>query len=78
MICKPTMSISHSLPVLRSLGGCGGTLVTRVFAALPELVVLSETNPRLRGTLQCPAQSADTNSRMVSWPGRATDRFQRT
>lgn len=46
MICNSTMSASPSLPVLRSLGGCGGTLVARVFAALPELIVLSETNPR--------------------------------
>jgi hypothetical protein len=34
------------LPVIRSLGGCGGTLVSRLFGALPGTVVLSETNPR--------------------------------
>jgi hypothetical protein len=34
------------LPVLRSLGGCGGTLLARMFGALPGFVVLSETNPR--------------------------------
>lgn len=34
------------LPVIRNLGGCGGTLVTRLFAALPATIVLSETNPR--------------------------------
>ncbi len=34
------------LPVIRSLGGCGGTLVSRMFGALPGFVVLSETNPR--------------------------------
>jgi hypothetical protein len=34
------------LPVIRTLGGCGGTLVTRLFVALPRTVVLSETNPR--------------------------------
>jgi hypothetical protein len=34
------------LPVIRSLGGCGGTLLSRMFAALPGCVVLSETNPR--------------------------------
>ena len=35
-----------TLPVLRSLGGCGGTLLSRLFAAMPETIVLSETNPR--------------------------------
>jgi hypothetical protein len=34
------------LPVIRTLGGCGGTLVSRLFAALPHVIVLSETNPR--------------------------------
>jgi len=34
------------LPVLRALGGCGGTLLARMFGALPGFVVLSETNPR--------------------------------
>jgi hypothetical protein len=34
------------LPVIRTLGGCGGTLVSRLFGALPRTVVLSETNPR--------------------------------
>lgn len=34
------------LPVLRSLGGCGGTLVARVLAAVGHVAVLSETNPR--------------------------------
>lgn len=34
------------LPVIRTLGGCGGTLVSRIFGALPRTVVLSETNPR--------------------------------
>jgi hypothetical protein len=34
------------LPVIRTLGGCGGTLVARVIAALPGIVLLSETNPR--------------------------------
>jgi hypothetical protein len=34
------------LPVIRNLGGCGGTLVSRLFGALPRTVVLSETNPR--------------------------------
>jgi hypothetical protein len=32
--------------VIRTLGGCGGTLVARLFGALPRSVVLSETNPR--------------------------------
>jgi hypothetical protein len=35
-----------ALPVIRTLGGCGGTLVSRLFGALPRVVVLSETNPR--------------------------------
>lgn len=35
-----------SLPVIRNLGGCGGTLLSRLFGALPRTVVLSETNPR--------------------------------
>jgi hypothetical protein len=35
-----------ALPVIRNLGGCGGTLVSRLFGALPRVVVLSETNPR--------------------------------
>jgi len=34
------------LPVLRGLGGCGGTLVSRVLSALPRVLLLSETNPR--------------------------------
>jgi hypothetical protein len=34
------------LPVIRSFGGCGGTLLARMFGALPGFVVLSETNPR--------------------------------
>jgi hypothetical protein len=34
------------LPVIRNLGGCGGTMVARVIAALPDVVILSETNPR--------------------------------
>jgi|HubBroStandDraft_6_1064221.scaffolds.fasta_scaffold1880877_2 hypothetical protein len=34
------------LPVIRTLGGCGGTLLARLFGALPGTVVLSETNPR--------------------------------
>jgi hypothetical protein len=34
------------LPVIRNLGGCGGTLLARVIAALPQVVLLSETNPR--------------------------------
>jgi hypothetical protein len=34
------------LPVIRTLGGCGGTLLSRLFAALPGVVLLSETNPR--------------------------------
>lgn len=34
------------LPIIRSLGGCGGTLLARMFGALPGFVVLSETNPR--------------------------------
>lgn len=34
------------LPVMRTLGGCGGTLLARLFGALPGTVVLSETNPR--------------------------------
>jgi hypothetical protein len=34
------------LPVIRSFGGCGGTLLARMFGALPGCVVLSETNPR--------------------------------
>ncbi len=34
------------LPVIRTLGGCGGTLVSRLFGALPRTIVLSETNPR--------------------------------
>lgn len=32
--------------MIRTLGGCGGTLVARVIAALPGVVLLSETNPR--------------------------------
>jgi len=34
------------LPVIRNLGGCGSTMLARVIAALPEVVLLSETNPR--------------------------------
>jgi len=34
------------LPVIRSLGGTGGTLVAQLFSALPDMVCLSETNPR--------------------------------
>jgi hypothetical protein len=34
------------LAVIRTLGGCGGTLIARLFAALPHTVLLSETNPR--------------------------------
>ncbi|HEX4077342.1 MAG TPA: hypothetical protein VHX61_00500 [Rhizomicrobium sp.] len=34
------------LPVIRTLGGCGGTLLARLFAALPGVILLSETNPR--------------------------------
>ncbi|GAA1438082.1 hypothetical protein GCM10009641_42050 [Mycobacterium cookii] len=34
------------LPVIRNLGGCGVTILARVIAALPEVVLLSETNPR--------------------------------
>lgn len=34
------------LPVIRMLGGCGGTLLARLFGTLPGTVVLSETNPR--------------------------------
>jgi hypothetical protein len=34
------------LPVMRMLGGCGGTLLARLFGALSDTVVLSETNPR--------------------------------
>jgi hypothetical protein len=34
------------LPILRGLGGCGGTLVSRVLSAIPEVLLLSETNPR--------------------------------
>ncbi len=34
------------LPVIRNLGGCGSTILARVIAALPEVVLLSETNPR--------------------------------
>jgi hypothetical protein len=34
------------LPVIRTLGGCGGTLLSRLFSALPGVVLLSETNPR--------------------------------
>jgi hypothetical protein len=35
-----------TLPVVRTLGGCGGTVLSRLFAALPRTIVLSETNPR--------------------------------
>jgi hypothetical protein len=35
-----------ALPVIRTLGGCGGTLLSRLFGALPRTIVLSETNPR--------------------------------
>ena len=34
------------LPVIRNLGGCGSTMLAWVIAALPEVVLLSETNPR--------------------------------
>lgn len=34
------------LPVIRTLGGCGGTLLSRMLTALPRTLVLSETNPR--------------------------------
>jgi hypothetical protein len=34
------------LPVVRTLGGCGGTLLARFFGALSGTVVLSECNPR--------------------------------
>ncbi len=34
------------LRVIRTLGGCGGTLLARLFAAIPHAVLLSETNPR--------------------------------
>jgi hypothetical protein len=39
-------STKPDLPVIRTLGGCGGTLVSRLFGALKRVVVLSETNPR--------------------------------
>lgn len=39
-------SVIPSLPILRTLGGCGGTLVSRVLSATPKVVLLSETNPR--------------------------------
>jgi hypothetical protein len=35
-----------TLPVIRNLGGCGSTLVGRILAALPNVFILSETNPR--------------------------------
>ena len=69
MICNEPLNPKPPLPVLRSLGGCGGTLVARVFSALPELVVLSETNPRSAALYHAQAQSADANSRVV--PGLA-------
>jgi hypothetical protein len=34
------------LPIIRTLGGCGGTLLARLFGALPDTLLLSETNPR--------------------------------
>jgi hypothetical protein len=34
------------LPIIRTLGGCGGTLLARLFGALPDVLLLSETNPR--------------------------------
>lgn len=34
------------IPIIRSLGGCGSTLVSRLLASLSNVVLLSETNPR--------------------------------
>jgi hypothetical protein len=36
----------NELPVIRNLGGCGSTLVGRLIASLPDVVLLSECNPR--------------------------------
>ncbi len=33
------------LPVIHSLGGCGGTLLAKCLACMPGIVLLSETNP---------------------------------
>jgi hypothetical protein len=41
-----TKPVIPYLPVLRGLGGCGGTLVSRVLSAIPKVLLLSETNPR--------------------------------
>jgi hypothetical protein len=41
-----TESAIPYLPILRGLGGCGGTLVSRVLSAIPKVLLLSETNPR--------------------------------
>lgn len=38
--------MSRRLPVIRNLGGCGGTLLAQLFSALPGTLLLSETNPR--------------------------------
>jgi hypothetical protein len=43
---QPTNEGIPCLPVVRTLGGCGGTLLTRFFGALSGTVVLSESNPR--------------------------------
>jgi hypothetical protein len=41
------MMTGHStLPVLKALGGCGSTLLTRLLGAIPGTFVLSEVNPR--------------------------------
>jgi hypothetical protein len=38
-----------SIPVLRTLGGCGGTIVSRAISASTGAFILSETNPRSAG-----------------------------
>jgi hypothetical protein len=43
---QPAKEGMPCLPVVRTLGGCGGTLLARFFGALSSTVVLSETNPR--------------------------------
>jgi hypothetical protein len=40
------MSVEPSLPVIRCLGGCGGTLLSRILSSTPRVLLLSETNPR--------------------------------
>jgi hypothetical protein len=45
---KPVLPVGNTEPLLRlvhTLGGCGGTLLSRCLAVLPRVALLSEVNP---------------------------------